>query len=132
MQFDISFAERDESARFHGIGKLVFDMPRSDWTFMHDRLAHAWFRQVGIAAGCAANARVEINGAYYGLFVAEETTSTAGHREFFPGNPDGDLWKAGGPAGDQQRGAQLEPPDGVHAGRRTSPPSRRSSTWIPR
>jgi hypothetical protein len=23
----------------------VFDMPRSDWTFMHDRLAHTWLRQ---------------------------------------------------------------------------------------
>jgi hypothetical protein len=95
MQFDISFAEGDESARFHGIGKLVFDMPRSDWTFMHDRLAQAWFRQVGIAAGCAANARVEINGAYYGLFVAKETTSRRVIAEFFPQHPDGDLWKAG-------------------------------------
>ena len=95
MQFDISFAERDESARFHGVGKLVFDMPRSDWTFMHDRLAHNWFRQVGIAAGCAASARVEINGAYYGLFVAKETTSRRVIAEFFPQHPDGDLWKAG-------------------------------------
>ena len=75
MQFDISFHEHDPHGKFHGIGKLVFDMPRSDWTFLHDRLAHAWLRQSGIAAGCAASARVEINGAYYGLFVAEETTS---------------------------------------------------------
>ena len=95
MQFDISFHERDESARFHGVGKLVFDMPRSDWTFLHDRLAHAWFRQAGVAAGCAANARVEINGAYYGLFVAKETTSRRVIAEFFPQHPDGDLWKAG-------------------------------------
>ena len=51
MQFDISFHESDPSGLFHGVGKLVFDMPRSDWTFLHDRLAHAWFRQVGIAAG---------------------------------------------------------------------------------
>ena len=62
---------------------------------MHDRLAHAWLRQVGIAAGCAANARVEINGAYYGMFVAEETTSKRVIRQFFPDHPDGDLWKAG-------------------------------------
>ena len=87
MQFDISFHQSDPSGKFHGVEKLVFDMPRSDWTFMHDRLAHAWFRQVGIAAGCAANARVEINGSYYGLFVAEENTNKRVLAEFFPDSP---------------------------------------------
>jgi hypothetical protein len=95
MQFDISFHQHDPQGKFHGVGKLVFDMPRSDWTFMHDRLAHNWFRQVGVAAGCAANARIEINGAFYGLFVAKETTSKRVIKEFFPDHPDGDLWKGG-------------------------------------
>ncbi len=93
IQFDISFHESDPNGKFHGIEKLVFDMPRSDWTFMHDRLAHTWLRQVGIAAGCAANARVEINGAYYGMFVAEENTNKRVIAEFFPSNPSGGLWK---------------------------------------
>ena len=95
MQFDISFHGKDPMGKFHGVGKLVFDMTRNDWTFMHDRLAHAWFRQVGVAAGCAANARVEINGAFYGLFVAEEPTSKTVIGQFFPNHPDGDLWKGG-------------------------------------
>jgi hypothetical protein len=95
IQFDISFHQSDPNGKFHGIEKLVFDMPRSDWTFMHDRLAHAWLRQVGIAAGCAANARVEINGSYYGMFVAEENTNKRVIAEFFPGNPSGGLWKGG-------------------------------------
>ena len=95
MQFDISFHQRDPKGRFHGVSKLVFDMPRGDWTFMHDRLAHTWFRQVGIAIGCAANARVEINGAYYGLFIAKENTAKRIISDYFPGNADGDLWKAG-------------------------------------
>ena len=93
IQFDISFHQSDPDGKFHGIEKLVFDMPRSDWTFMHDRLAHAWLRQVGIAAGCAANARVEINGSYYGMFVAEENTNKRVIAEFFPDNPNGGLWK---------------------------------------
>lgn len=92
IQFDISFHQSDPNGKFHGIEKLVFDMPRSDWTFMHDRLAHAWLRQIGIAAGCAANARVEINGTYYGLFVAEENTAKQVLAEFFPNNTGG-LWK---------------------------------------
>jgi hypothetical protein len=95
MQFDISFHQHDPNGTFHGVGKLVFDMPRSDWSFLHDRLAHAWFRQVGIAAGCAASAKVEINGAYYGLFVVEENTAKRVLQQFFPGNAHGGLWKAG-------------------------------------
>jgi CotH kinase protein/Putative metal-binding motif len=94
MQFDISFHQSNPDGTFHGVGKLVFDMSRDDWTYLHDRLAHAWFRQVGIAAGCAANARVEINGAYYGLFAAEENTAKRVIKQFFPDHPNGDLWKA--------------------------------------
>lgn len=94
IQFDISFHQTDPNGKFHGIEKLVFDMPRSDWTFMHDRLSHAWLRQIGIAAGCAANARVEINGSYYGLYVAEENTNKRVLAEFFPNNTGG-LWKGG-------------------------------------
>jgi hypothetical protein len=95
MQFDISFHQHDPDGKFHGVSKLVFDMPRSDWTFMHDRLAHAWLRQNGIAAGCAANAKVEINGSYYGLFVVEEHTAKKVIKDFFPDNAGGDLWKGG-------------------------------------
>jgi hypothetical protein len=94
MQFDISFHQSNPNGKFHGIEKLVFDMPRGDWTFIHDRLAHAWLRQVGIAAGCAASARVEINGTYYGLYVAEENTNKRVLAQFFPDNTGG-LWKAG-------------------------------------
>jgi len=93
MQFDIDFHEKDPNAKFHGVEKLVFDMPRDDWTFMHDRLAHTWLRQSGIAAGCAANAQVAINGSPYGLFVAEEPTNTRVLADYFPDTPNGDLWK---------------------------------------
>jgi hypothetical protein len=95
MQFDVSFHQSNVNKKFHGLEKLVFDMPRDDWTFMHDRLAHAWFRQIGIAAGCAANARVDINGSYYGLYVIEENTAKRIIKQFFPGDPVGDLWKGG-------------------------------------
>ena len=50
MQFDVAFDKIDPAGKFHGVDKLVFDMPRSDWTFLHDRLAHAWLRQSGIMA----------------------------------------------------------------------------------
>jgi hypothetical protein len=95
MQFDVAFDQADPNAKFHGVGKLVFDMPRSDWTFLHDRLAHSWLRQVGVMAGCAASARLEINGSYYGLYVVEEDAGRRLVQEFFPTNGLGDLWKGG-------------------------------------
>jgi len=95
MQFDVSFHQSNPDGKFHGVEKLVFDMPRDDWTFLHDRLAHAWFRQIGITAGCVASARVEFNGSYYGLYAVEENTGKRVLTEFFPNNPTGDLWKGG-------------------------------------
>jgi hypothetical protein len=95
MQFDVAFDKVDQNARFHGEDKLIFDMPRSDWTFMHDRLAHAWLRQNGIMASCAASARLMINGDYYGLYVVEEDVGKSIVGQFFPGDAGGDLWKGG-------------------------------------
>ena len=95
MQFDIAFDKVDANQKFHGVDKLVFDMPRSDWTFMHDRLAHTWLRQSGILASCVANARLMINGTFYGLYVVEEDVGRGTIKQFFPGNADGDLWSGG-------------------------------------
>jgi hypothetical protein len=95
MQFMISFDEQNQNGSFHGVTKLVFDMPRSDWTFLHDRLAHNWLRKVGIMASCASSARLVINGSYYGLYVLEEHTGSHVVQDFFPSNPNGDLWKGG-------------------------------------
>ncbi len=93
MQFDISFNQYNQSGKFHGVSKLIFDMPREDLTYMHDRLAHHWMRNVGIMAGCTTNVRLNINGNYYGLYVLEENVNGKLVEEFFPNNPDGDLWK---------------------------------------
>jgi len=93
MQFDISFNQYNQSGKFHGLSKLIFDMPREDLIYMHDRLAHHWMRNVGIMASCTTNARLNINGNYYGLYVLEENVNGKLVQEFFPNNPDGDLWK---------------------------------------
>jgi hypothetical protein len=95
MQFDVSFSQLDPNGAFHGVSKLVFDMPRDDWTFMHDRLSQAWLRQAGVMAPCSASARLNINGSYYGLYVLEQGVGSGTVREFFPNNAGGDLWKGG-------------------------------------
>ena len=95
MQFDVAFDKVDPNNRFHGVDKVIFDMPRSDWTFMHERLAHAWLREAGIMTGCTASARLNINGSYYGLFVVMEDVGKSVIKQFFSANAAGDLWKAG-------------------------------------
>jgi len=95
MQFDVAFDKVDANNRFHGLDKLIFDMPRSDWTFLHERLAHEWLRSAGIMTGCTASARLNINGSYYGLFVVMEDVGKSVIKQFFPSNAAGDLWKAG-------------------------------------
>ena len=95
MQFDVSFDQFDPKGSFHGVSKLVFDMPRDDWTFMHDRVSQAWLRQTGIMAPCSASARLDINGSYYGLYVLEQGVGNGTVNAFFPANPHGDLWKGG-------------------------------------
>lgn len=95
MQFDVSFDQVNPMGAFHGVSKLVFDMPRDDWTFMHNRVVQAWLRQTGIMAPCSVNARLDINGAYYGLYVLEQGVGNGTVAAFFPSNPHGDLWKGG-------------------------------------
>jgi CotH kinase protein/Putative metal-binding motif len=95
MQFDLSFDQIDPMGAFHGVSRLVFDMPRDDWTFMHDRLSQAWLRQAGILAPCSASALLNINGSYYGLYVLEQGVGNGTVAAFFPSTPNGDLWKGG-------------------------------------
>jgi hypothetical protein len=93
MQFVLVFDHDVSTANFHGLGKITLDMPRGDLTFLHDRLANSWMRSVGVPALCATSARLEINGAYYGLYVAEQHIGKAFLRDFFPGDAGGDLFK---------------------------------------
>jgi hypothetical protein len=94
-QFVIAFDQKNTAGRFHGVKKLDLDMPRSDWTFLHQRLANNWFRKVGIMAACANSARLVINGRYYGLYVNEEVVGHRLIKEFFPSHSGGDLFKGG-------------------------------------
>jgi len=95
MQFVLVFDHVNSSATFHGVSKITLDMPRTDTTFMHDRLANNWMRYIGIPALCATSARLEINGSYYGLYVAEEHIGHHFLSEFFPGDANGDMFKGG-------------------------------------
>ena len=47
MQISIAFDSANPDAAFHGIGKIKLDMPRTDPTFLRERVANSWLRTVG-------------------------------------------------------------------------------------
>ena len=95
MQLAIVFDDVNSAATFHGVSKIKLDMPRTDPTFMRDRIANTWLRSVGIPAPCSTSAQLSVNGSVYGVFVAEENIGHGVLKEFFPGNAGGDLWDGG-------------------------------------
>lgn len=95
MQFVIAFNEIDPEARFRGVRKVELDMPRTDQTFIHQRLALHYLRTAGTYAQCANNARLVINGTYYGLYTHLERQDKEFIQRHFPEADDGDLWKGG-------------------------------------
>ncbi|HND31086.1 MAG TPA: CotH kinase family protein [Myxococcota bacterium] len=94
MQFVISFNEADPDARFRGLRKVMLDAPWYDWTLLHERLAFALFERRGLAYSCANSARLNIDGAYYGLYTNVERID----REYLERNfedPTGNLYQGG-------------------------------------
>jgi hypothetical protein len=95
MQFEVSFNTYDEKGRFEGLKHVLFDAAEYNRSFLRDRLALAILRDAGIAAPCANNARVVLNGTYYGLFTSIEKVDS----EFLERNfedSSGNLYKRGG------------------------------------
>jgi hypothetical protein len=94
MQFVISFKEVNPKGRFHGLRKLSLDAPWYDRTLLRERLALSFLREAGLPASCANNARLIVNGEYYGLYVNKEQVD----KEFLERNfadPEGNLYKYG-------------------------------------
>ncbi len=94
MQFVISFNEDDPDGRFHGQRKLVLDAPWYDHTLLHERLAFPVFERRGLPYSCANSARLDINGAYYGLYANVERIDREYLERHFD-EPDGNLYQAG-------------------------------------
>ncbi len=100
MQFVVSFNELagggDSGGRFLGVRKLELDMPRTDQTFIRQRLALKYLRETGVPAQCANNARLVINGQYYGLYTnLERFDKEFLQRNYGHDEDDGDLWSGG-------------------------------------
>jgi Putative metal-binding motif/CotH kinase protein len=96
MQFVISFEQVNPEAKFHGVSKVVLDMPDNDETFMQERMGfNALAEVLGLPAPCANSGRISFNGQYYGVYVNEENVGHGFLKRVFPEAPDGDLFEGG-------------------------------------
>jgi hypothetical protein len=96
MQFVVSFEEVNSAAKFHGVSKVVLDMPRNDDTFLQERVGYSAMADLfAQPAPCVNSARVTINGQYYGLYANEENVGKGFLKRVYPEAPTGDLFEAG-------------------------------------
>ena len=94
MQFVISFKEVNPDGRFHGLRKLDLDAPWYDPSLLHERIALAFLRESGVPTSCANNAKLNVNGQFYGVYTNKEHVD----KEFLQRNFDdaeGNLYKYG-------------------------------------
>jgi hypothetical protein len=91
LQFQIGFNQNDEDGHFLGQRRLAFDAATFNKHMLRDRLALSVMRDMGIMAPCANNARLDVNGEYYGLFTSIEKLDEVFLERVFD-DPTGDLW----------------------------------------
>jgi hypothetical protein len=110
MQFEISFNTYDSNGRFHGMRHVLFDGSESNISYLRDRLGLAVLRDAGILAPCANNARIVVNGKYYGLYSNIEKVDKSFLKRNFKNN-DGNLYKR---SGSWELKTNEEMPDDTH------------------
>ncbi|MCX4245952.1 CotH kinase family protein [Paraliomyxa miuraensis] len=92
MQFQIAFDQIDPDGRMLGLRKLALDAHTYNRHLLRDRLGLAFMRKVGVRAPCANNARLMVNGEYYGIFTNVEKLDDVFLQRTME-DPTGDLWK---------------------------------------
>ncbi len=89
----LDFNRFDPNQRLDGLKALNLRSMSKDATKMHDRLGLAMFHDMGLVAPRAVHAKLFVNGAYWGLFVAVEQIDGRFTTSRFPGAGDGNLYK---------------------------------------
>lgn len=95
-QFLISFNETNPDGRFHGQRKIVLDAPWYDPSLLAERLGFSFMRRVGVPWSCVNNAKLMLNGTYYGAYANVERVDKEYLQRHFPGaEADGNLYDGG-------------------------------------
>jgi hypothetical protein len=92
MQFQIGFHVDDPDGSFLGLKRLALDAATYNRHMLRDRLSLRFMRAVGVVAPCANNARLMVNGEYYGIFTNIEKLDEV-FLERTMQDPSGALWQ---------------------------------------
>jgi hypothetical protein len=94
LQFVVAFNEVDPDGRFHGLRKIVLDAPWYDATLLHERMAMDVLGRHGVPSSCVNNARLLVNGEYYGVYANVERVDHEYLERNFADH-EGNLYKGG-------------------------------------
>lgn len=95
VQITIAFNRVDTGGRFHGVRRIDLDHGGRGCKMVEERAVLTWMREdLGLPAQCANNARLVVNGEYFGLYSNLEHVDHEFLERNFP-DPDGNLYKAG-------------------------------------
>lgn len=93
LQVAIDFNNVDPDARFHGVRRISLDHGGWSCKMIEERVALAWMREdLGLPVQCANQARLFVNGTYYGLYTNLEHMDREFLERNFP-DPDGNLYE---------------------------------------
>jgi hypothetical protein len=82
--FKLKFNHSVSGQRFQGLKKLTLNNMIQDRSMIHETLAYAAFRAMGVPAPRTGYAFVRVNGEDYGVYVDVETLDDVALKNFFP------------------------------------------------
>jgi len=82
--FKLKFNHSVSGQRFQGLKKLTLNNMIQDKSMIHETLAYAAFRAMGVPAPRTGYAFVRVNGQAYGVYVDVETLDDVALRNLFP------------------------------------------------
>src|SRR5580765_5892348 len=89
--FTLKFNKFNKGQRFHGLEKIHLNNSVQDPSFMTEIICSRMFREAGVPAARATNARVTLNGRRLGFYVLVEGTTEDFLRLYFQ-DPRGNLY----------------------------------------
>lgn len=117
MQFVVSFNEQDSKGRFHGLRKLVLDAAWYNPTLLAERLGASFLNRASTPSSCVNNAKLYINGAYYGVYANVERLDKEYLQRHFDGSEaDGNLYDGGQELRTNEETADVSRRDALFAG----------------
>ena len=93
ISLKLKFNKYVDGQKFYSMKRLNLHSMSADNTKMHDALSYGLFREMGIYSPGTAFAKVYINGAFQGVFIAVEAPDDRFAKSRWPEDPDGNMYK---------------------------------------